>query len=435
MLVVPHHDTFHEHPNALGSNCALTVREKYKECVRAFGPGATVATVELAKTTRPILGMTPSAYHVSLMNTALKNRLIVQVRAESASGASASEDAAAYIARQQALDAQSRLLRRIHDLGAIDFDTSFKPVAGKLQMFEVNGWLAAHARTVTVLRIWMEVHDQDAFKTAWSEIFRLVATLTGRPLRFKQLHRGGTIRGLNADMEAAPLLAFGDAVWETMTDDRRTKVGDARSTLHYVLRICAVHYNRGIDASCSHLPDTVGSEATSEPPLFTRSRLRNVVRFTSQQQLDELEADIMASRDKALQAWWEHKNKHKWLLPGLIHCLSKIPLDDWHLIPANTNLGEGQHRWNNLHTGVAMLLIESMQKYEQLDRAVALELEQGDTTGMLRNTHNNPVDRYTSQASRHIAATAKEQRARFLDQNVRSPSQRLRRISKLPKLT
>jgi hypothetical protein len=54
---------------------------------------------------------------------------------------------------------------------------------------------------------------------------------------------------------------------------------------------------------------------------------------------------------------------HFWLLPATIQCLSRIPLNDWHMMPATTNLGEAQHARNNAETGTQMGIIESFKKY------------------------------------------------------------------------
>ncbi|KAJ7215971.1 hypothetical protein GGX14DRAFT_562415 [Mycena pura] len=61
-------------------------------------------------------------------------------------------------------------------------------------------------------------------------------------------------------------------------------------------------------------------------------------------------------------AWFRNKVMHTHLLPGLVQPLSRISVDNWHLLPPNTNYGEGQHHWNNLQTGVSMTVIESMEK-------------------------------------------------------------------------
>lgn len=69
------------------------------------------------------------------------------------------------------------------------------------------------------------------------------------------------------------------------------------------------------------------------------------------------------SRDSSSLGWWKQKLTHFWLLPATIQCLSRIPLNDWHTMPATTNLGEAQHARNNAETGTQMGIIESFKKY------------------------------------------------------------------------
>lgn len=108
-------------------------------------------------------------------------------------------------------------------------------------IFNDNGMVA-----VTVMRVWMEIHDRTAFKVVWEEVQRLVLKLTRKRLKFKGLHKGGKIFGLNSDMEAAPLLGFADAFVATIDlEDVRSVVGaDTQKLLPFVLRICYSHYNR-----------------------------------------------------------------------------------------------------------------------------------------------------------------------------------------------
>ncbi|KAJ7203099.1 hypothetical protein GGX14DRAFT_570357 [Mycena pura] len=123
--------------------------------------------------------------------------------------------------------------------------------------------------------------------------------------------------------------------------------------------------------------------------------------------------------DPKVISWWNQKKMHRWLLPGLVQFLLHINADDWHLMPSSTNLGEGQHQWNNVQTGTSMSIIESMEKYvyEDLDNLVADQLDLGDT-GDLRNMHNNPIDRYASQSSRRVGRAEKARRGRTLEEHV-----------------
>ena len=63
---------------------------------------------------------------------------------------------------------------------------------------------------------------------------------------------------------------------------------------------------------------------------------------------------------RALSAWWDHKTNNSWILPSLIKCLSKMDPDDWDLTPPTTNVGEAQHHWTNINTGIQLSLLEAI---------------------------------------------------------------------------
>jgi hypothetical protein len=85
-------------------------------------------------------------------------------------------------------------------------------------------------------REWIEVRLAVFF------ILVLVTVLTGRPLLFKGLHVRGTILGLNADMEVAPLLGLADAFLPIIDrDELFGVVTEAGTLLLFVLRLCYTH--------------------------------------------------------------------------------------------------------------------------------------------------------------------------------------------------
>ncbi|KAJ7841790.1 hypothetical protein B0H14DRAFT_2586681 [Mycena olivaceomarginata] len=216
-----------------------------------------------------LLGTTPALFHPALANRDIRLRLIQRVK-EELNGPEHTGDVrtqvAVYLAQQQALpptecylqssiirDGRTvifgihpELIKNIHRVRTLDCDTTFKPVAGSMQIFEVNAWLTAINEAVTLGRVWMETHDRTIFKQVWEELRRLVTVLTGRPLRFKGLHVHGTILGLNADMEVAPLLGFAEAILPNIDrEELRGVVTDAGTLLPFVLRLCYTHIFRG----------------------------------------------------------------------------------------------------------------------------------------------------------------------------------------------
>ncbi|KAJ7049792.1 hypothetical protein C8F01DRAFT_1264833 [Mycena amicta] len=410
-IAYPHPQTPHRHITASGTKCPHQIREEYISLALEYGSGVTVNS-QLAKTR--FGGKTPSEYHPSLINQSLKTRLIREARKRSSARGpmTRAEETASHVAWDQASDdpyiqssisragksiyfgANPRLLCRAHKLRTIDMDTSFKPVDGALQMFEVNGWLWSHACMITVLRI-----------------LRLITTLTSQRLRFKNLHPGGTMLGLLSDMEAAPLLGFADAVWDTLTPARQAEIETPISLLPYVLRIChLIECRRGVD-----------SDQLKDLSVADREHVRSLKYCTTCEEFEEWKVKFAMIKDPngRLRAYWRHKEMHTFILPGLVQPLSKIHVDDWHLMPANTNIGEGQHRWNNIQTGVSMTPVESMKRYKALDAEQEARLAQAELTGDLRNEHNETVDRCVNSMSRKAGAIAKTHRVRTLDEHVR----------------
>ncbi|KAJ7936306.1 hypothetical protein B0H13DRAFT_2304025 [Mycena leptocephala] len=109
----------------------------------------------------------------------------------------------------------------------------------------------------------------------------------------------------------------------------------------------------------------------------TRSRIFDLKYLRTREEVEAFKAWIKTVADPhgVLKRWWEHKIMHRWLLRGIIQCLSNIPLEQWNTMEATTNLGEAQHAWNNGQTGTSMSPIESFKKYEELDIRRAGEIE------------------------------------------------------------
>ncbi|KAJ6536393.1 hypothetical protein B0H19DRAFT_1079888 [Mycena capillaripes] len=361
-----------------------TVARLYMECARKLGSSATPARVDRAPTTIALLGTTPALFHPALANRDIRLRLVQRVKEELNGPKHTGNvrnrigelhlhftEVAVYLAQQQALPPAERylqssiirdgrrvilginpdLIKNIHLVQTLDCDTTFKPVVGSMQIFEVNAWLAAINVAVTLGRVWMEAHDRTIFKQVWEELRSLVSVLTGRPLLFKGLHVRGTILGLNADMEVVPLLGFADAFLPTIDrDELRGVVTDAGTLLLYVLRLCYTHIFRGIPEA-PHLSKD------------DHNRIQNFVHLESSEAVEDFKVWIADIPDPnwAIARWWKQKLQQFWLLPAKIQCLSRIPLNDWHTMPAITNLGEAQHARNNAETGTQMGMIESFK--------------------------------------------------------------------------
>ncbi|KAJ7776033.1 hypothetical protein DFH07DRAFT_936976 [Mycena maculata] len=427
-VFIPHED---KHPE-LARKCIVTyaVAEKYKECVRKFGLGATVAKVEKAPSTKEILGgLTPSLYHLSLVSRDTKTKLINQVKSEPMNQARhENQTVESYISEQRILPDEKRyiyvsecegrtaifgikhgIIKYIHKVRTLDCDTTFKPVVGKTNVYEINGWMPGVNAEVTLGRVWIK-----------EELLALVRRLTNQKLGFVALHRSGTLLGFNADMETAPLLGMADTLIPTIDIPSVTEeVLDALALIKWIVRICYSHIKRGI-------PDI------SYLPREDQDRIHNFMYIETSEDVEEFKLWIRTLPDPngVLLRWWEQKEMHQWLLPTIIQCLSDMDPDDWHVIEATTNSekpsmrrtmrklgsewGLSNHSYSTQPESIFLSASHSLRvfRYNILDTRRAAEIEIMLQSGNLHNPRNEVSHRYANRNRRRVHATEKAKQSR-----------------------
>ncbi|KAJ6583451.1 hypothetical protein DFH09DRAFT_1308960 [Mycena vulgaris] len=343
-IVIPNHKPPHRHPVPPPLKVPHAAAEKYKKCVRKLGLGATVTKVEKALSTKEILGvLNPSLYNPGLVSRDTKTKLINAVKSEPG--------------HQTRRENQSTFTFLFHE------------------------------PEVTLGRVWMKLHDRRSFQFVWEELLSLVKRLTDQRFGFVALHRGGTLLGINADMEAAPLLGMADALLPTIDIP------------------CYSHVKRGIP-DVSHLPRE------------NQDCIHNFMYMENPEDVEETKIWIRTLPDP--NGWWEHKEMYEWLLPSVIQCLSDIDPDFWHVMEVTTNCGEAQHAANNAQTGIGMGLVES---YEILDTRRAAEIEIMLQSGNLHSPRNEVSHRDSSRNARRVNATEKAKHARAADEEVQAAEQ------------
>ncbi|KAJ6603450.1 hypothetical protein DFH09DRAFT_1354653 [Mycena vulgaris] len=430
-IVIPDPAHPHRHPVPSPLKVTHAVAEKYKECARKFGLGATVAKVEKANSTKEFLGgLTPWLYHLGLVSRDTKTRLINEVESEPGNQTKQenqitlqsrgyfpmkSDISDIYVSEREGRTAifgiHHSVIKYIHKIRTLDCDTTFKPVVGKMNLYEINGWMPGINAEVTLGRVWIKIHDRWAFQFIWEELPSLVKRLTNQKLGFAALHRSGTLLGFNADMETAPLLGMADTLLPTIDIQSVAEEvgGDAISLLKLIVRICYTHIKRGIP-DLSHLPRE------------DQDRMNNFMYLETPEDVEEFKLWIRLLPDPngVVLCWWEHKEMHEWLLPTVVQCLSDMAPDDWHVIEATTNFGEAQHKANNVQTGIGMGLVESFIQYEILDTRRAAEIETMLQSGNLHNPRNEVSHRHANRNRRRLHATEKAKQVRVEQEDLRA---------------
>ncbi|KAF7369629.1 hypothetical protein MVEN_00293900 [Mycena venus] len=173
------------------------------------------------------------------------------------------------------------------------------------------------------------------------------------------------------------------------------------------------------DVHLSGFPDL------SHLPREDQDRIHSFMYLETPEDVEEFKMWIRTLPDPngVLMRWWEHKEMHEWLLPGIIQCLSDMDPDAWHIMEATTNFGEAQHAANNKETGIGMGLVESFIQYEALDTRRAAEIEIMLQSGNLHNPRNEVSHRYASRNARCVTASEKAKHARAEDDEVRAAEQ------------
>ncbi|KAJ6518499.1 hypothetical protein DFH09DRAFT_1427362 [Mycena vulgaris] len=160
-------------------------------------------------------------------------------------------------------------------------------------------------------------------------------------------------------------------------------------------------------------------------PNATRKRIFELKYLKTLEEVEALKAWIVTLADPqgVLKRTYdvrvvEHKLMHRWLLRGIIHCLSNIPLEQWDTMEATTNLGEAQPAWNNTQTGISMDVIESFKKYEELDVRRAEEIKLRKLTAVPRNARNEVSQCYANRTRPQSLNFDKARHTHAADSNV-----------------
>ncbi|KAJ7864626.1 hypothetical protein B0H14DRAFT_2574341 [Mycena olivaceomarginata] len=138
------------------------------------------------------------------------------------------------------------------------------------------------------MRIWMEIlveiHDRKAYKSVWEEVQRPVLELTRKPLKLKGLHKGDTF------------------------------------------------------VSTINIEDLIYFSGIPKPLHLSNETRKHIFDLKYAKTVEEVEAfkpwiSILLDPDGVLKpptvGWWNHRLMHRWLLRGIIQCLSNIPLEQW----------------------------------------------------------------------------------------------------------
>jgi hypothetical protein len=101
------------------------------------------------------------------------------------------------------------------------------------------------APVVTIGRAYIDRADRGHYKLLFDEVQSAVLKLTGRPMRFKRLTRGGNLLAMNVDLEAAQVLGAADSFLPTNEPEYSGILTEDPAVLaEYFTKACHTHVKR-----------------------------------------------------------------------------------------------------------------------------------------------------------------------------------------------
>ncbi|KAJ7032341.1 hypothetical protein C8F04DRAFT_1235480 [Mycena alexandri] len=432
VVVVPKIDLPHTHPPPPATKVPTNVKLLYENAVRAFGVSiATVNKVEQAASTIQIMGAAPALVHPSLLQATTKQAIISALkRREPGGDKSGWEGLFDLYQADQAKEPRERymhsfdflpgrsppsavittfdnfLLGCVKDVRSLDQDTTFKRMkAGLLNEYELTAFFNALNRLFTFGRIYMDAKDADAFEFAWDKINEAFYGATGKHLSFKAWDPEGWLVTVSGDMEAAPWIGMARSFIKRMDSDKRPTVDEF---LAKVVRVCTRHALSGLQKSVK--PHVDEDQWT---------RFQRVLSLKTRQEVHDFGDWVFSLNIAPITAWWNHKINHKWLLPGLLECLSGLSHDDWMTTPFTSNGNETQHHWTNTQTGIGLGARECILRAKQADQAVGHQFEASLASGVMASNRNELSHRTTRNVKRHTSAVEKAKQASAANNKIK----------------
>ncbi|KAG6825944.1 hypothetical protein H0H92_001763 [Tricholoma furcatifolium] len=410
----------HNHPMPPMSKVSIEAKTTYRECIEAASTiGATVQKVDNSTSTKLLLGgKSPGEHTPALQDKRVKRSILREVKLEkNPVGLGLPgvmqlhlEDLKKpmnerYIHKIVMTDDGGTLvftfvpslLALIHndEVTAFECDVTFKR-AVDLNEWEMVTYLPSIQRVITIARVYTNHATTTHFVLLFDELQCLTELHTGFKIRFKRFTPGGNLLVMNADMEAAQILAAGisflgtnDLLHSGITTE------DPKEFVQYFVRVCLTHRKRAV-------LDFKSAVSTED-----YQRLLNFPYLESEKDLDDFTLFVKNLKIKKIEDWWKHKIQSEWILPCIVRSKSQILPEHWAITPATTNMGEAQHHWTNRQSGIKLPLVEAIIFAREIDERVSEEVKLAFSTGILANKQTELFHRTSRKAQRQSAAARK----------------------------
>ncbi|KAJ7714726.1 hypothetical protein B0H16DRAFT_1701948 [Mycena metata] len=354
VVVLPKPLCPHTHPPPPDTKVPTHVKLLYEKAIRAFGTSiATVNKVDQveAASTMQIMGAAPGLVHPSLLQAPTKQGIISALKRREPGGDKSGWEGLFDLYRaDQEKDPRERYMH------SFDFLPGRSPPSAVITTFE-NFLLGIYRSN------------------------------------FKAWDPDGWLVTVSGDMEAAPWIGMARSFIKRMDTDKRPTVDEF---LPKVLRVCRRHALEGVRKNVKpHVDEDQWTRFQGVFSLKTRDDVREFGNW------------VFSLNIKPVTAWWNHKVNHKWILPGLIECLSGLSHEEWMTTPFTSNGNETQHHWTNTQTGIGLPARECILRARKADHAVGLQFEASLASGIMASNRNELSHRTARNAKRHTSTVEK----------------------------
>ncbi|KAJ7652738.1 hypothetical protein DFH06DRAFT_1418342 [Mycena polygramma] len=286
----------------------------------------------------------------------------------------------------------------IHRILSLNIDFTFKRVEGKMDEWEVAGFLDRVAKRrcfvsvqcYTFASLFCDTKTTEAFAQLFTELFDAITQVTGEPLKMAPFYPGAKCRVVMMDGEVPQALGYAKFL-ASYNDPNVSQIWTREPTklLAYNLRGCNPHFLKHIE----DLPDDIPR------PVITR--LKSIMGLATQEEIDAWHAFCAAQEHAAVKNWYAHKLANPWILPSINKFLSKISSEDWDITPHHSNLVESAHAARNAETSIHAPLLDCILQSQGRDNIKAAELAFIMRDGV-RKKWNTSGDREKLAAQRKV---------------------------------
>ncbi|KAF8133587.1 hypothetical protein K438DRAFT_1479001, partial [Mycena galopus ATCC 62051] len=237
----------------------------------------------------------------------------------------------------------------IHKLLCLCIDYTFKRVEGKMDEWEVAGFLERFQQRLTFGSLHCDTQTKEAFAQLFTELFDTIFQVTGERLKLAPFYPDAKCRVIVMDGEVPQAQGYAQFL-ATYNDPSISGIStrDPNELLPKNLKICNPHFERHIDDLPKHIPIPV------------IARLKSIMGLETQIEIDAWHKFVTAQEDIEIQRWYAQKLAHPWILPCVNKYLSGISSDDWNLTPNHSNYVETAHAGRNAENGIQMQFLEAV---------------------------------------------------------------------------